>query len=154
MIASIFIIRICAPELAFSVPSECLGLQVITLFSMLRDIQPFHLVFFRNAYSGGYIHDLQNHDGSQERKAPCAEDAHQLVAYLTPVPIQAADRLSFAKDGIHRGSSAHAGQQRSNRSPRPVDAKRIERVIVTEDGFELRYHQVAKNPRNKTDPQR
>ena len=49
---------------------------------------------------------------------------------------------------------ANTGEQCANRSARAVHAKCVERVIVTEHGFQLRHHTIAKHSRDETDAQR
>src|ERR1700693_6653395 len=111
MIASILIIRSSAP--ALRVP-ECtltsfLRLQVIRLFAVLRDIQPFDFLLFRYPQTRNRIYDLQNHNRSYQREYPREPNAHQLVAHLAPMSIQPAGRFSRAINWIVNRPREYSG---------------------------------------------
>src|SRR5207302_598551 len=69
--------------LPFSLP---LGLKVISLFAVLRNVQSLQFVLFRYSYAGQQIHYLEQNNCSRQRERPRDQHAHQLVAHLAQWP--------------------------------------------------------------------
>src|SRR5260370_24532831 len=131
-----------------------LRIKVISLFAVLRNVQSFDLVLFWHAHASDQVDDLEQHEGSYQRKNPRNQNAHELVTDLAPMSVKAAHGFAGSKDGVDHLLSEDAGEQRSNCAARPVDAESIQRVIIPEDGLYLGYHPIAHRPGDNTDGQR
>src|ERR1700682_5958070 len=95
IIASSFIMEVCAPVTALRRYSvlKLLCFQVISLFAMLRNVQSLDLLLFRYPHARYHIYHLQQDDRPGESEAPSDQHADKLIAQLSPVPIQPADRF-------------------------------------------------------------
>src|SRR4249920_1305034 len=117
------------------IPVTLSGLEVIGLFAVLRDVQPFDLFRFGNAHAGNHICYFQEHNGANQRKAPGNQYAYKLVAKLSPMSVESANGFARAEDRIDHLLGENAGQERADSAACAVDAKSIEGIIVAEDGF-------------------
>ena len=137
-------------------PHSCripLGLKVVGLFTVLRDVQSLNFVFFRYAHARQQIYDLQQHYRPDKRKSQ-AISAHELIANLSPVTVKPAHRFARAKNRIDYLLRKNSREQRSNRSACSVHAEGIKRVIIPEDGLHFRHHPMAASAGDESDYQR
>src|SRR6266852_4135536 len=124
MIASIFIIRISAPAWHYSRnPIPASRFQVVSFFSMLRDVQPFDFLVFGHANTGDRVHDFQNHNGADDSEDPSQQNAHDLVAHLAPMSVEAADGFPVAVNRIDSHARAYAREQRADGAAAPCTPK-------------------------------
>lgn len=102
---------------------------VVASLAVGCDIQAIAFVFVAGAQADGcleYERDHERSDAGVRDPDPCPDG---LLIKLAKAPA-----VGEPKD---RGKAEHAGEKRAQQSSDPVDAEGIERVIVTELGFQL-----------------
>ena len=80
--------------------------------------------------------------------------AHNLIAELAPVAVEATHRFAGAENRVDDLLRKDAGQQRADRAARAVHAEGIEGIVVAEDRLHFRDHEIADQPGDKSDRQR
>src|ERR1700739_1677997 len=120
---------------------------VITLFSMLGEIEALNFMMFRNTQTHDNIDDFQDRKRSRNRQRSRNANANGLVQKLMRVPFQSAGceyaSACIFEDGIHRAAGEDAGKQCAQSSACAVNAEGVERVVISEASFYMRDHQIA-----------
>src|SRR5881296_2940036 len=141
-----------------SAPARSSRFEVVSFFAVLRHIQTFDFVFLAHAHADEHVGNLQQHKGAHQSKDPRDDRADELIAHLAEVSVEPADRrrISFHVmiDHVDRARCEHTCQKRPNCAADPVHAEGVERVIIAEDGFHARHHQVAHHAGDRSDDQR
>src|SRR6185437_4142734 len=125
------------------------GLEVVRLFSVLRDVQTFDFFRLGDAYARNHIRYFEQNDGPYQRKAPSNQNAHQLIAKLSPMAIQTAYRLARAENRVDHLLCEDSSQEGADGATRAVRAEGIQGVIIAEDRLYFRHHEVADQARDK-----
>src|SRR5580704_5019601 len=138
------------PDAAVSIiPRTFSGLEVIRLFTVLRDVQTFDFFGFGHAHTGNHIRYFQQDDGSDQSEAPSNQHAYKLVAELSPMSIHSADWFACAENRIDHLLREDAGQEGADGATRAVNSKSIQRIIIAEDRFYFCHHPIPDHASNK-----
>src|SRR5438270_3798480 len=62
----------------------------ITLFAVLREVEPLDLMVFRNAQPDQDINELEDHQSADNRQTSSDRDANRLIYELVAVALQSA----------------------------------------------------------------
>src|SRR5579864_640600 len=128
---------------------------VITLFSMLGQIETLNFMMFRHTQTDDYIDHFQDRERSHHRQRRRDPNSDCLVHELMRVPFQGAGSKHASarifEDGIYGTAGEHACEQRAECSACAMNAKSVERIVITEACFNMRNHQVTEDTRDSAD---
>src|SRR5271156_4169045 len=113
---------------------------VVPLFAVLRKIQALLFILCTHSKPNRLIYDEQDDQGSHNGQSPRDGHADRLVQYLVAVAFEHSGGLACAEGGVDDAVGEDACEQRAEGTARAVYAKRIERVVIAEDGFDLDDH--------------
>src|SRR5690242_2417563 len=120
------------------------NLPRVPFLAVLREIEALNFLLLGNAKSDDKVHDLQDYERAHDGQDPGDDDTDKLIAPLVVVAFQKSggkrDALRVFEDGIYRGNSEDAGEQRAQGSTGAMHAEGIQTVVVTEASLYLRDH--------------
>ena len=117
---------------------SCSGVEVVTLFVVLREVEPFRFLLGGDAEADDLIDKEEQDESSDDGDDPGDGNAGELIEQLTPVSVEYAGGDVFAKGGVDQACGEDAGEQRADGSTGSVDTESVKGIVVSEAVFDFK----------------
>src|SRR5665213_1128837 len=125
---------------------------------MLRKIEPLSFLLRRNAQTDGLIHKSQDGESSNDTERPSDRYADELIQELVRISLNEAGGQNISirifQDWIDGADGEDSRKDRADCPARPMDAERIERIVIPKARLYLCDHEVTCHTRNESDGHR